>query len=695
LQRILFGLIVSAFCMLAWSGGAVAQAESGVSVIKGSIDLSSDDRLEKIVSLEGEWEFYENRLLLPQELTALPVEPDYWHVPELWGKQRASGTRAEAVNYGTYRLLVKLSADEIGRQRVIYISDFVNAYTLWINGKPFASNGVVGKSAGEEVPQSGAKLIFFEPDGQYVEIVLQASNFTARHEGAFKSVLYGASDQLQAYLIKEQLKVVLLIGGLFVIGIYHLIIYGIRRTDRSTLFIGLFAIIIGIRGWVKSTYLVHLLAPSLSWEVVVKLDYLTGHIAYVFLVMLVKQMFPLEVNARVARLSNVLTLLFCLFIIIAPAPIYTQTLSLQFAVMFGIAANTLLYACVLAAKRKREGALVNLIGYLVIAVACVNDVLLYQRVITSVELLYQAIFIFVLLQAIIISYRYSRLFEHNVALTSELTQLNHTLEHKVEARTADLYLKNEELAIMHRSRTEMMANISHDMGSPLVGIQMNMQLIKDRLVDPLKQQELIQSLLDKASYVKRLNDDLFELSLLESGQFSFQFSQIKLGTYMDTVVRRLTVELASEQMVLDIGKQETRVNGEEVWIRADSLRIGQVLNNYIGNAVKFSRSKSSLIRLNWTIVGAPDQAADTDSSYEVVVEVEDYGMGIAAEDLPFLFDRFYRKSEGHERGSGLGLAIVKEIVERHQGRVGVASKLGEGSAFFFTLPAFIGLPEEI
>ncbi|QFF98089.1 hypothetical protein PB01_04245 [Psychrobacillus glaciei] len=680
-------LSICSFIFLFGSIDVYAKTESIPEALNGKIDLSSIHHFGDKISLEGQWELYKNKLLTPEQIMKTMDVSEYVFMPEVWRTEHKEAQLNPKMEYGTYRLNLKLSSDEVDQHRAIYISDFASAYMVWIDGKMLGGSGTVGQTITEEVPESKVKLFYFVPERQDVEIVIQASNFSSRNEGTFKSVMYGDEDSLLAYTIKSQLLKVLTMGGLLVIGLYHLIIFMIKKRDGATFYIALLALDIGIRCWIKNTYLVDIIAPSLSWEMVVKLDYLTGYLAYLFLVMLMKNMFPMEMNRYALFTSNVMTLLFCLYIVVSPADVYTQTLTFQFAIMLMFSIYTIGYVCILAVKRKREGSLINLIGYAIIAVVCVNDVLLYQRVIETVELLYEAIFIFVLLQAIIVSYRYSKLFEHNVSLSSDLLQLNETLEHKIAERTADIHRKNEELATMHQSRTEMLANISHDMGSPLTGIQMNIQLMKDGIVNPQQHPEFVQSLFDKANYVKRLNDDLFELSTLESGHFSFQFRLVQLKTFMEEVCRKYQVDLASQHIQFQVDKMETLLDGQEAWLDIEPMRIKQVLENYIGNAVKFSRDISSTIVLACYIERNSDSDAVT--PYEVVIEVKDRGPGVAEEDLPYVFDRFYRKTEEVVSGSGLGLAIVKEIIEQHEGHVNVTSKIGEGSIFSFSLPVYL------
>jgi signal transduction histidine kinase len=667
------------------AGGFIfAHTEQDHSVHNGSVDLSS--AVNSIQSLEGEWEFYRNQLLTSEQIKQSEHKPDLIQIMVPWEEQQAVKPLLDQVHYGTYKLRMKLAPTEVGQERALYISDIASAYLVWIDGTERGGIGKVGTSMMAEVPKSRAKLVFFEPKSEEVTIIIQASNFTSRNEGAFKAISYGDADKLVGQMITNQLMTAVTIGGLLILGLYHMIIYIIRKRDRSTLYIGLLAVDIGVRGWMKSTYLIDLIVPNLSWEVIVKVDYVTGYLAYIFLALLMNTMYPQERIRRMLLVSHVFTLAFCLYIILNPATTYTRTLSIQFAIMFVMSIFTVGYVCMMAVRRRREGAVVNLIGYIIIAVACVNDVLLYQRMIDTTEILYEAIFLFILLQAIIISYRYSQLLHNNIVLSGDLMLLNQTLEEKVDERTEDLHGKNEQLANMQRSRAEMMANISYDMGSPITGIQMNMQLMKEGLIQPEQQPQFVQSLLDKVAHIKRLNDDLYELSVIESGQIGFHFKRTSLKSFLEHLVRKLSSDLNSEGMQLQVGHTDAEVYNLDTWIQIDALRINQVIDKFVSNAINFKGNLQTSIVLNFRITAA--NVNNLATPYDVVIEVKDHGPGIADEDLPYVFDRFYMKSEGNVNGSGLGLAIVKEIVKRHQGRVDVVSKLEEGSTFSFTLPVY-------
>jgi signal transduction histidine kinase len=220
----------------------------------------------------------------------------------------------------------------------------------------------------------------------------------------------------------------------------------------------------------------------------------------------------------------------------------------------------------------------------------------------------------------------------------------------------------------------MLANISHDLGSPITGIHIYLQLMKEGKIQS-GNANVIELLLEKATYIKRLNHDLFELSKLESKQLSLKFERVSLQAFIDEVYHSFEHDLRSEQMELQLGKAETMMWGREGFVNIDTIRIKQVLQNFIENAVKFSRSAGKPITLNCYVL-----------EHHAFIEVMDYGPGISEEELPQVFNRFYKRQEGNTDGTGLGLTISKEIIEQHIGTIGVVSELGKGSTFFFSLP---------
>jgi two-component system phosphate regulon sensor histidine kinase PhoR len=168
-----------------------------------------------------------------------------------------------------------------------------------------------------------------------------------------------------------------------------------------------------------------------------------------------------------------------------------------------------------------------------------------------------------------------------------------------------------------------------------------------------------------------LVDDLTALSRLESRAAPLQFASVRLDVLAADAVSRLHPQAERQSVALDAAPAPA------IMVTADGNRIMQVLTNLIENAIHFTPGG-----------GRVDVAVRADGA-EAVVSVSDTGRGIPADDLPRIFDRFYRVDRSRSReagGTGLGLAIAKHIVEAHGGRIAVRSRLGRGSVFSFTLP---------
>ena len=223
-----------------------------------------------------------------------------------------------------------------------------------------------------------------------------------------------------------------------------------------------------------------------------------------------------------------------------------------------------------------------------------------------------------------------------------------------------------------RSR-DFLADVSHELRTPLAALRTFNELLLERAGDdPAARAEFLESSAQQIERLDWLAQNLLELSKLDSGLVLLDLRPEDL---------RAAVESAVEQAEAAARKRGVRLKlylpSEPVRIRHDPQRIGQVVSNLVGNALKFTpRSGAVDVELR----AVPDGAE---------IEVRDTGVGIDASELPRIFERFFRGSRANEArgsGSGLGLAIVKSIVDMHGGRITVESRLGVGTTFVVTLP---------
>ena len=222
-------------------------------------------------------------------------------------------------------------------------------------------------------------------------------------------------------------------------------------------------------------------------------------------------------------------------------------------------------------------------------------------------------------------------------------------------------------------RRNLIAWAGHDLRTPLASIQALVEALADGLVeDPAMQQRYLRTAQRDIQSLSLLIDDLFDLAQFDAGALELSLQPVDLNDLISDTVNRFA-EVAARKGVALSGHAAA---GADL-VRVDVQKIERVLANLIANAIRHTPAGGDVR------VQARRQGAVT------LVEVIDTGEGIAADDLHYIFDQFYRgeKSRSHATGgSGLGLAIAKRIVEAHGGEIGVESEAGQGARFWFTLP---------
>jgi two-component system, OmpR family, sensor kinase len=225
----------------------------------------------------------------------------------------------------------------------------------------------------------------------------------------------------------------------------------------------------------------------------------------------------------------------------------------------------------------------------------------------------------------------------------------------------------ERIEKLVNSQQRFLADVSHELRTPLTAIKGNVGLIRKFGPD----EESLNGIEVEVDRLNRLVGDLLLLNQAESGKIPFDMVKIELDNLIIDVVRQLQV-VAGNKVKLKIDHVEPLV------VNGDQDRLKQVFINLISNAIAYSQVKDTV---NISLTGANDSA---------VFSLEDHGQGISEEDIPHIFERFYRGDKSRTRtpssGFGLGLSIAKWITEKHTGRIEVKSELGKGTIFTVTLP---------
>ncbi len=229
----------------------------------------------------------------------------------------------------------------------------------------------------------------------------------------------------------------------------------------------------------------------------------------------------------------------------------------------------------------------------------------------------------------------------------------------------------EQLEKKEKSRRQFLADIAHELRNPLSIVQGNLEAWLDGVITPAPDQ--VASVYDETVLLSRLVTDLRDLSLAEAGQLKLSQNATELGEFILAQISSVQSRCREKRISIDA---ELPDGLPLVFIDKDRIR--QVLHNLIDNALRYTRAR-----------GAIKIGASYKTPKLVTVSVSDSGSGIATEDLPHVFDHFYKADRSRQRGhggAGIGLAMVKRLVELHGGTVWVESRKGKGSTFFFTLP---------
>lgn len=270
-------------------------------------------------------------------------------------------------------------------------------------------------------------------------------------------------------------------------------------------------------------------------------------------------------------------------------------------------------------------------------------------------------------------------------LNKQLFTINSELEEKVKERTQALEIVNEELTkmnvnltMMEESRRHLLANIAHELGTPVMMIHSYVQALQGGLISA-EDTYYGNLVYHKINVLNRLIDDLSDLSNLEAGQTSLNIESIPLDEWLENIYQKLEFDIERYHRVFEWSNNTPNLEYFNCLI--DTERMDQVFSNLISNAVKNTSNKDGKISVTVDL---------HEDDQQVIIQVKDNGYGINEEGLAFIFDRFYKashpESDKLQNGTGLGLAIVKEIIQGHHGSIRAESKVNTGSTFFITLP---------
>jgi PAS domain S-box-containing protein len=392
--------------------------------VKGVLDLTDwNFKKDGPVNLNGEWEFYWQQYLMPKDFARRTPnrKTEFIKVPGYWKGLELEGRKLPGYGYVTYRLNILLDKPKGAfALRTVEIS---NAYVIYVNGQKVASLGQAGIDRETTLPQQYPQIIDFEPHSNQLELIIQVSNFHHRRGGIWEVIQLGREKDLRKTEEKRLGFDLFLFGSIFLMALYHLGLFIVRKKDRSPLYFSIFCFLIALRLLTTGGRYLILLFPDISWELMLKLEYLSFYLAVPAFLMFMQSIFQ-KFSERFLRLAEVLAAAFSCVVVFTPVRFFSHTLNVYeiitlITVIYG------LYVIFASLPQKRIEAFVFLLGFAILCLTTINDMLHVEGIIHTGFFAQFGFFFFILSHAMLLSYRFSTALK---TVETQRKELRDTLE---------------------------------------------------------------------------------------------------------------------------------------------------------------------------------------------------------------------------------------------------------------------------
>ncbi|MBO9610833.1 MAG: hypothetical protein J7639_33085, partial [Paenibacillaceae bacterium] len=466
----------------------VFPASGGPKAKEGVLDLRQWQLQEDgPVRLNGGWSLYWERLLNGAEeaeaLNATPIEAE---VPGEWGRYGKPGR-----GFATYRLTV-LTQGEAGRL-AIRIPAIAPAYRLLVDGSVIAETGVVASDPAAMKSAYRPQTVSFEPNGSSFDIVLQVANELYPQGGVWFSLTIGEERSMLAVKERTQVVELAVFGGCALLGFYQLALYALRRTDRSNLYFGICCLLGALRIWVVGGIYLVQLYPQIDIRLVVTLEYLTYYGGVTCALLFIRQLYPQEFHPGAIKLLAGIGCGFIAAVLLLPVEWFTRTMAVYQLVSL-VSLGYILTGCMLAVWRNREGALLQLAGWLLFVIAALHDILYSNGQMLGVDLQlgHYGFVVLAFIEALELARRFAKAY-HVIGRMSE------------------------QLLASNRMKDEFLANTSHELKTPLHGIMNLSQHLYDEKAGRLndEQRGQLEAVISVARRMSNLINDILILSRLK------------------------------------------------------------------------------------------------------------------------------------------------------------------------------------
>jgi len=394
------------------------------------------------LELKGTWDFYPQKLITFEDIQKQAYKSYPFELPGYWNGKKYGNILMKDTSYGTFHL--SIINNYKAQNLTLFVGQIMTAYKIYLNGELVASMGKVSKSTKGfkgDFKTVYKNIILKKGDNHFI---FQVANFGHRSGGVYDIPVIGKSKDVFRYNIIYLALDLFLSGAFLFMAIYHFALFLLRRKEKSPLYFGIFSLLLSIRVLFTGAEFHTYLLPNLPWELAFKIEYLTFVLAAPIFGYFILTIFKETTHKIVIHIFGIIGLIFAGIILFTKVLFYSQILNIyQLIVLILIVYTT--YIIIKNIKLQTQGVFILAGGAIIFFISVINDILLFNNSIKSVEIVPLGLFIFMFSQAFLLSLRFSKAFVRNEELTEELDYKNKNLEKIVQERTSEIQQQNEEI----------------------------------------------------------------------------------------------------------------------------------------------------------------------------------------------------------------------------------------------------------
>ncbi len=635
------------------------------------------------VNLSGEYWFYWGEFRSP----ALPPggAERFIAVPGDWNGAKIDGQTVRGEGFATYQLLVQLPPG-ISESLAFKVYDVATAFRLFVNGDTLLTVGQPGTDAAGSIPAYFPQVVEFTPRTNVLNIVIHVSNFHHRRGGIWDVIRLGTATEIRKQQEITYLTDFFLLGSIIMMGLYHCGLFLLSRKNRASLYLGLFCFSIGLRlCTTEEIYLLHIF-PGISWQNLVRLEYLSLYALVPVFALFLYSLFPKEFRKLFVFFMFVIGGFCILLVVLTPVKIFSYT-SPVYQVFLIL---SMLYGFHVLAKsfrRKKEGAGVILTGFVVLFLTAINDILNVNSILQNGELAAVGLFVFISIQAFYLARRFTMAMATVERQREKLARTNRQYIAEIQERKR---AEEEKIALQGRiSRSEKLemlgrlaGTVAHELNNILAVMVLYPEIIEADLPKDSPALRPLSQIKAAALNAGAIIQDLLTLARRGGAPFkSLNLNDIIIDFLASPEYTYLIAQYPHIQVETQLASSLPNLHGSEIHLRNTVMNLikNAAEAQPAGGTIMISTNRLQLTPANSGHLNIPP------GNY-VVLRVKDNGVGIDPADQPHIFEPFYTTKSPGKSGTGLGMSVVWGTVQDHHGYIKVDSAVGRGTTISLYFP---------